>query len=98
MRANEPSNTDILCEECGRPMQVHQYRVFLGCSSYALSPKERCKSTINLVSGDEVVSADGDEEAESRILLGKERCGECGTAMDSYLVDESRNFMCVENP
>ena len=70
MRANEPSNTDILCKECGRPMQVRiaSTGVFLGCSGYALSPKERCKSTINLVSGDEVVSADGDEEAESRIL------------------------------
>ena len=55
-------------------------------------PKERCKSTINLISGDEAVSDDGDEEEESRILLGKERCDECGTAMDSYLVDESRKI------
>ena len=41
MRANEPSNTDILCEECGRPMQVRiaSTGVFLGCSGYALSPK-----------------------------------------------------------
>ena len=101
MRANEPSNTDILCKECGRPMQVRiaSTGVFLGCSGYALSPKERCKSTINLVSGDEVVSADGDEEAESRILLGKERCSECGTAMDSYLVDELRKLhVCGKNP
>ena len=30
---------------------------------------------------------------------GKERCGECGTAMDSYLVDESRKLhVCGKNP
>ena len=101
MRANEPSATDILCKECGRPMQIRiaSTGVFLGCSGYALPPKERCKSTINLISGDEAVSDDGDEEEESRILLGKERCDECGTAMDSYLVDESRKIhVCGKNP
>ena len=101
MRANEPSATDILCKECGRPMQIRiaSTGVFLGCSGYVLPPKERCKSTINLISGDEAVSDDGDEEEESRILLGKERCDECGTAMDSYLVDESRKIhVCGKNP
>ena len=29
--------------------------VFLGCSGYALPPKERCKNTINLTPGDEAI-------------------------------------------
>ena len=74
-----------------------------GCSwavlATALPPKERCKSTINLVSGDEVVSADEDDEGESRLLRKKHRCKLCNTAMDSYLIDEERKLhVCGNNP
>jgi DNA topoisomerase-1 len=72
--------------------------VFLGCSGYALPPKERCKSTINLVSGDEAINVD-DDEAESRLLISKQRCKLCNAAMDSYLIDESRKLhVCGNNP
>lgn len=101
MRANEPSMTDIKCEKCGRDMQVRTAStgVFLGCSGYALPPKERCKHTINLISGDEVVSVNGDEEEESRILRAKWRCEKCDTAMDSYLIDTERKLhICGNNP
>lgn len=103
MRKNTPTETDIACPTCGRPMQIRvaSTGVFLGCSGYALPPKERCKTTINLVSGDEVVSADDDVEGdgESRLLRMKRRCPKCGTAMDSYLVDESRKLhVCGNNP
>lgn len=101
MRANEPSMTDIKCEKCGRDMQVRTAStgVFLGCSGYALPPKERCKHTINLIPGDEVVSVDGDEEEESRILRDKRRCEKCGTAMDSYLIDTERKLhLCGNSP
>ncbi len=101
MRANEPSMTDISCPLCGRNMQVRTAStgVFLGCSGYSLPPKERCKSTLNLIPGDEVVSVDGDDEEESRILRTKHRCGQCGTAMDSYLIDENRKLhLCGNNP
>ncbi len=101
MRANEPSMTDIKCEKCGRDMQVRTAStgVFLGCSGYALPPKERCKHTINLIPGDEVVSVDGDEEEESRILRDKHRCEKCGTAMDSYLIDTERKLhLCGNSP
>ncbi len=101
MRVNEPSSTDIDCPECGRKMNVRTAStgVFLGCSGYALPPKERCKSTINLISGDEVVSANGDDEEESRILRSKRRCAECGTAMSSYLIDTGRKLhLCGNNP
>ena len=59
MRPNSPTETDIPCKLCDRPMMVRTAGtgVFLGCSGYALPPKERCKHTVNLISGDEVVSA-----------------------------------------
>ncbi|MCV6611101.1 MAG: type I DNA topoisomerase [Amphritea sp.] len=101
MRPNAPTETDIPCTTCGRPMMIRTGTtgVFLGCSGYALPPKERCKSTMNLVHGDEVVSVDGDDEEESRILRNKHRCKLCGTAMDSYLIDEQRKLhICGNNP
>ncbi len=101
MRANDPTNTDISCNLCGRNMQIRtgSTGVFLGCSGYALPPKERCKNTMNLVSGDEVIDAEADEEAESRQLRSKHRCKLCNSAMDSYLLDESRKLhICGNNP
>ncbi|MFN3880976.1 MAG: type I DNA topoisomerase [Nitrincola lacisaponensis] len=101
MRPNSPTPTDIECPDCGRHMMIRtgSTGVFLGCSGYALPPKERCKCTINLISGDEVISADADDEAESRILRNKHRCKLCGTAMDSYLLDEKRKLhICGNNP
>ena len=101
MRRNEPTMTDIPCEKCERPMQIRTAStgVFLGCSGYALPPKERCKSTLNLVSGDEAVSEDADDEAESRQLRERHRCAKCNTAMDSYLIDEKRKLhVCGNNP
>lgn len=102
MRANVPTETSITCPKCSRPMQIRTAStgVFLGCSGYALPPKERCKSTINLVSGDEAVSVDiNDEEAESKLLIQKRRCKLCNAAMDSYLIDENRKIhVCGNNP
>ncbi len=101
MRQNEPTLTDIECAVCTRPMTIRTGTtgVFLGCSGYALPPKERCKETLNLTSGDEVVSVDGDDEEESRILLNKHRCEICDSAMDSYLIDSGRKLhVCGNNP
>lgn len=100
MRENSPTETDIPCPTCQRPMQIRTAStgVFLGCSGYALPPKERCKTTINLVPGDEIASAD-DEEGESKLLRKKHRCKLCATAMDSYLIDENRKLhVCGNNP
>lgn len=100
MRANLPTLTDIPCRECGRPMTIRTAStgVFLGCSGYALPPKERCKSTVNLVPGDEI-AADDEGESESLVLLGKHRCPICSTAMDAYLLDETRKLhICGNNP
>jgi len=73
MQPNEPTMTDIACDKCGRPMQIRTAStgVFLGCSGYALPPKERCKNTINLTPGDEAIREDADDEAESRLLRTK---------------------------
>ncbi|MGO1461650.1 MAG: type I DNA topoisomerase [Marinobacter sp.] len=103
MRPNDPTETNIPCPSCGRNMQIRvaSTGVFLGCSGYSLPPKERCKTTINLTSGDEVVSADDDVEGEgeTRLLRKKRRCPKCSTAMDSYLVDETRKLhICGNNP
>jgi len=100
MRENAPTETDIACPDCGRNMQIRTAStgVFLGCSGYSLPPKERCKSTINLVSGDEIANVD-DDEGESRLLLKKHRCSICSTAMDGYLIDEQRKLhVCGNNP
>ena len=101
MRPNTPTETDIECSTCSRPMQVRtgSTGVFLGCSGYALPPKERCKSTMNLVPGEEAVNVDEDEEAEAKLLIKKHHCKICDTAMDSYLLDEKRKLhICGNNP
>jgi DNA topoisomerase-1 len=101
MEPNEPTMTDIKCSKCDRDMQIRTAStgVFLGCSGYALPPKERCKNTINLTSGDEAIREDADDEAESRQLLERHRCKKCNAAMDSYLIDEDRKLhVCGNNP
>ncbi|WP_324059003.1 type I DNA topoisomerase [Aeromonas caviae] len=101
MRANQMVLTDIDCPDCGRKMGIRTATtgVFLGCSGYALPPKERCKKTINLVSADEFVSATDGDEAETDALRAKHRCGICGTAMDAYIIDDSRKLhVCGRNP
>ncbi len=100
MRQNQAVATDIGCTTCDRKMNVRTAStgVFLGCSGYNLPPKERCTTTMNLTSGEEVVRAD-EEEMETEALRSKRRCDICGTAMDSYLVDEKRRLhVCGNTP
>ena len=104
MRTNDPTETDIECPKCGRHMQIRTAStgVFLGCSGYALPPKERCKSTINLTAGDDAIRTDTAEEAEAQeniLLRSKHRCSICNTAMEPYLIDEKRKLhVCGNNP
>jgi DNA topoisomerase-1 len=101
MRLNQAVPTDIACAKCDRPMNVRTAStgVFMGCSGYSLPPKERCTGTMNLTSGDEVVKVDDEEELETELLRAKRRCDLCGTAMDSYLVDENRKLhVCGNTP
>ncbi len=101
MRPNQAVPADIDCPTCGRKMNVRTAStgVFLGCSGYNLPPKERCTTTMNLTSGEEVVKVDDEEELETEALRSKRRCDICGTAMDSYLVDETRKLhVCGNTP
>lgn len=104
MRANNPTETNLPCPDCGRPMQIRTAStgVFLGCSGYALPPKERCKTTINLTPGEEAISTDNEEEAEAlenRRLRERHRCKLCNATMDSYLIDSQRKLhVCGNNP
>jgi DNA topoisomerase-1 len=97
---NEPVLTDIDCPTCNRKMGIRtaQTGVFLGCSGYALPLKERCTKTMNLTPGEEAVSVLA-EDAETEALRAMRRCDKCGTAMDSYLIDETRKLhVCGNNP
>ncbi len=105
MRKNNPTETTIPCTTCGLSMQIRTAStgVFIGCSGYSLPPKERCKTTMNLTSGDEAVNVTDDhEEAEEQEMLqlrNKRRCSLCQAAMDSYLLDEKRKLhICGNNP
>ncbi|MEG3768459.1 type I DNA topoisomerase [Alteromonas sp. 14N.309.X.WAT.G.H12] len=101
MRLNQAVPSGISCDKCGREMNVRTAStgVFLGCSGYNLPPKERCTNTMNLTPGDEVVKVDDEEELETEALRAKRRCQICGTAMDSYLVDEKRKLhVCGNTP
>ncbi|QPG04479.1 type I DNA topoisomerase [Salinimonas marina] len=99
MQPNQAIPAGIACGTCGREMNVRTAStgVFLGCSGYNLPPKERCTNTMNLTPGDEVIKVDDEEEMETEVLRSKRRCQVCGTAMDSYLVDETRKLHVCGN-
>ncbi|MBT2774368.1 topoisomerase DNA-binding C4 zinc finger domain-containing protein, partial [Halomonas sp. ISL-60] len=49
--------------------------------------------------GEEAVAEDAGEEAETDALRAKRRCSKCGTAMDNYLIDETRKLhICGNSP
>ncbi|CNH35917.1 DNA topoisomerase I [Yersinia aldovae] len=101
MRPNQMVMTSIDCPTCGRQMGIRTAStgVFLGCSGYALPPKERCKTTINLVPEAEILNILEGDDAETNALRARRRCEKCGTAMDSYLIDNQRKLhVCGNNP
>lgn len=101
MRLNEMVLTTINCPHCQRQMGIRtgSTGVFLGCSGYALSPKERCKQTINLISESELTNIFEDDDVETNALRARHRCKKCSTAMDSYLIDNHHKlYVCGNNP
>ena len=100
MLPNLPTHTNINCPECKKHnlmIRNSSNGVFLGCAGYSLSGDERCKKTLNLISGDEAVSVDDQEEAEH--LVTKHRCSKCDMSMDNYLLDENHKLhVCSNNP
>ncbi|GAL25332.1 DNA topoisomerase I [Vibrio variabilis] len=100
MKPNHIVETDIECPTCGRPMGIRTAStgVFLGCSGYALPPKERCKTTINLGDEEGIINV-LEEDVETAALRAKKRCPICETAMDAYLIDDKRKLhVCGNNP
>ncbi|CAM3440876.1 type I DNA topoisomerase [Paraphotobacterium marinum] len=100
MKPNDMVITNISCPTCSRPMGIRNAStgVFLGCSGYNLPPKERCKTTLNLMNEEGVVNILSDD-VETDELRSKKRCSICGTAMDPYLIDEKRKLhICGNNP
>ncbi|GAM62317.1 DNA topoisomerase I [Vibrio ishigakensis] len=100
MEQNHIVLTNIECPTCSRPMGIRTAStgVFLGCSGYALPPKERCKTTINLGDEEGIINV-LEEDPETAALRAKKRCPVCETAMDAYLIDDKRKLhVCGNNP
>ena len=97
---NVPTETNITCPSCNKTNLVIRNSsngVFLGCSGYQNAGDDKCKETLNLISGDEAISVDDNQEVEN--LLIKKRCLKCGTSMDNYLIDENRKLhVCGKSP
>ena len=100
MRGNKATPTNINCPQCGiNKLNIRNASngVFLGCAGYRLEGDEQCKKTLNLISGDEAISVDDQEEAENLVI--KKRCPLCDTSMDNYLIDEHHKLhVCSNNP
>ena len=100
MKSNLPVETDITCPDCSSSTMVIRNSsngVFLGCSGYNNEGDDKCKTTLNLISGDEAVSLDDADEASN--LMIKRRCSICSTSMDNFLIDEDRKLhICGKNP
>ena len=100
MSPNLPTMTNINCPECKinkLTIRNASNGVFLGCAGYSLPADMQCRKTLNLISGDEAVSVDDQEEAEHLVI--KRRCPKCDTSMDNYLLDENHKLhVCSNNP
>ena len=100
MRPNSLVPIDVACTYCGRQMAIRTAStgVFLGCTGYALPPKERCKETMNLIPEAELLNV-LDDETETKALMARKRCPKCDSAMDSYMIDAHRKLhICGNNP
>lgn len=110
MRPNDPFEIDdVRCPDCDRVMclRTGSTGMFLGCSGYAQGTTERCKRTINLVSlaAAEMEMSDGETEDDAHAsrerirLLESERCEQCNSVMQPYLIDKERCLhVCSNSP
>ena len=100
MKPNKAIQTNISCPDCNQHNMVIRNSsngVFLGCTGYNNPGEDKCKKTLNLISGDEAISVDDNDEAQN--LLIKKRCDICNTSMDNFLIDENRKLhVCGKNP
>lgn len=102
MKGNIPTLIpEIKCPVCSRDMtlRVAKTGVFLSCTGYALPVKERCKGTLNLISGDEMEAYGDDDSDEGNVeeLRNKKNCPKCDTFMDAFYIDETRKIHICGN-
>lgn len=102
MQQNQMVLTNIPCPRCRCEMGIRTAStgVFLGCSGYTGTPTaDRCKQTINLIPEGEVLNLLEGDAAETAALRARPRCHSCGTAMDSYWMDQKHRLsVCGDNP
>ncbi len=100
MRPNKPTPISLVCPQCEKDnlmIRNSSNGVFLGCQGYNNAKEEQCKKTLNLISGEEAVSIDDQQEASN--LFIKKRCKICDLSMDNYLIDEYKKIhVCSGNP
>ncbi|MBN1466655.1 type I DNA topoisomerase [candidate division KSB1 bacterium] len=102
MRLNPPVPVNIPCPACRLPMVVRTAATgtFLSCTGYEKPVKERCRVTLPLIPAEESVAVSAnEEEGSAEEVLAKKRCLICGTAMDSWFIDEKRRLhICGNSP
>ena len=98
MHRNEPVETDIACEKCGRNMLIRVARtgIFLACSGYSAKGEEQCTHTVNFLSEENQPTPD-DDEAESKQLLEKRVCGKCESSMDGFIMSPTEKIHVCGN-
>ncbi|WP_348769582.1 type I DNA topoisomerase [Buchnera aphidicola] len=88
--------TDLHCSDCNKKMGIKTAitGVFLSCSGYNLTSKERCKNTINLIALNDI------DLTKKNCINTKElkkKCEKCNTIMDSYLINKNLKIYICEN-
>ena len=101
-RANAPIPTEIVCDKCGRMMQIRFSKngVFLGCPGYNEKGEAKCTNTMNLFDARDFTPSESEnEEALSQMLLQRKRCPICNLSMTPYLIDNKRKLhVCGNSP
>nr|WP_231893361.1 type I DNA topoisomerase [secondary endosymbiont of Trabutina mannipara] len=102
MQLNKSVITDIDCSICKKKMMIctTSTGVFLGCSSYTMNIKEKCKNTINLIPKLEILNIIKNFNLKKDILLPQQYCHNCNTIMDCYIIYGQHNifYICGKNP
>ncbi|VFP84212.1 DNA topoisomerase 1 [Candidatus Erwinia haradaeae] len=101
MRPNQMVSTSIECPTCQQNMGIRTARtgVFLGCVSYTLNSKKRCKKTVNLIPENTVLNILECNSMDAYSSRPQCYCKLCGLTMDVYFIDHQRKlYICARNP
>ncbi|PPI86784.1 type I DNA topoisomerase [Candidatus Pantoea edessiphila] len=102
MQLNNIVLISINCSICGRMMGIRtgSTGVFLGCSGYSLTLKNRCKNTINLILENEIINVEKQKNIEINNNMINKYCQKCNTPMDCYITTNSKYkiYICGNNP